>query len=396
MKRLKKMVLYILLIVCILGIGLSALAPHVPTPPKHVENIAELETYFNRLVDSGTPPSLSVAVVKDGEVVYQNAFGYADAPRGIKATPDTVYHWWSMTKIPTAIAIMQLQEQGKLNLDDEVTTYLPWFEVKGTFTEPIRIRHLLQHSSGLPDTMPAMIGWVHYDDEPRNQTELAKKFLPDFNTLKFEPGTQAAYSNFNYMLLGAVIEAVTRQPYETYITENILGPLGMSHTDFVYTASMVENEAVGTLPLVHFYTPLLPGLLDIKQLFRERDGKILWMNRIYIDATPPTGLIGSAPDVARLMNGYLSRFSSNGQQILPPESVAMLTNTAPLDERGLGWFIGESNGRRFVDHAGGGPGFATIMRLYTDSNLGIVILSNGTDLDRDALVELLAGLDWKK
>lgn len=69
-------------------------------------------------------------VVKDGEVVYSSAFGFADGPRNIKATPETVYHWWSMTKIPTAIAIIQLREQGELNLDDEVTTYLPWFEVK--------------------------------------------------------------------------------------------------------------------------------------------------------------------------------------------------------------------------------------------------------------------------
>src|SRR5689334_14582655 len=202
MKRIKKMLTYILLTVFILGFALYAFAPHVPTPPKQVENSTELEAYFNRLVESGNPPSLSVAVVKDGKVVYQKAFGYADAPRGIKATPDTVYHWWSMTKIPTAIAIMQLKERGQLDLDDEVAAYLPWFKVKdpSNTNTPIRIRHLLQHSSGLPDTMPAMIGWVHYDDEPRNQTDLAKKFLPDFNTLKFEPGTQASYSNFNYIL----------------------------------------------------------------------------------------------------------------------------------------------------------------------------------------------------
>jgi len=396
MKRIKKMLIIILLTILLAGVVMYAFAPHVPVTPKQVNDITELEAYLNRLVDSGNPPSLSVAVVKDGKVVYQKAFGYADAPRGIKATPDTVYHWWSMTKIPTAIAIMQLQEQGKLNLDDEVKAYLPWFEAQypSANSKPILIRDLLQHSSGLPDTMPAMIGWVHYDDESRNQTDLAKKFLPDFNTLKFEPGTQAAYSNYNFMLLGALIEAVTQQSYETYMTENILQPLGMSHTGFVYTPAMAENEAVGTLPLVHFYTPLLPSLLDTKQLFRERSGKILWMNRIYIDATPPTGLIGSAPDVARLMIGYLSRFSSTEQQILLPESVATLTYTPPLDDRGLGWLIGESNGRRFIDHAGGGPGFATIMRLYPDSNLGIVILSNGTDLDRERLIELLAGLDW--
>ena len=89
----------------------------------------ELESYLDRLVSSGNPPGLSLVVVKDGNIVYNNAFGYADGPNRVKADTDTVYHWWSMTKIPTAIAIMQLREQGKLDLDDAVTEYLPWFDV---------------------------------------------------------------------------------------------------------------------------------------------------------------------------------------------------------------------------------------------------------------------------
>lgn len=130
----------------------------------------------------------------------------------------------------------------------------------------ITIRNLLQHSSGLPDTVPAIIGWVHYDNATRNQTEVVKNHLPEFNTLKFEPSTKAVYSNFNYMVLGAIIESVSGQSYEEYITNNMLRPLGMSHTSFVYTPAMAEHEAVGTLPIVHFYTPLLPMLLDTNAL----------------------------------------------------------------------------------------------------------------------------------
>jgi CubicO group peptidase (beta-lactamase class C family) len=200
-----------------------------------------------------------------------------------------------MTKIPTAVAVMQLQEQGKLTLDDEVTEILPWFEVKyPSGTSPaITVRHLLQHSSGLPDPIPAMIGWVHYTNTAYDQTEVLKKYMPEFNTLQFEPGTQAVYSNLNYMVLGAVIEAVSGQKYETYITEQILQPLGMSQTSFVYLPAMAEHEAAGTLPVVHMYTPLLPTLLDLDALVRERDGKLLWLNRFSIEATPSTGLIGS-------------------------------------------------------------------------------------------------------
>jgi CubicO group peptidase (beta-lactamase class C family) len=388
----KKMLISLLVVLVFVSVGLYAFAPHAPASPKQVANKTELEAYLNKLVVSGNPPGLSVVVVRDGEVVYNNAFGFADGPRKVKATPDTVYHWWSMTKIPTAVAVMQLQEQGKLTLDNEVTEILPWFEVKyPSGTSPaITVRHLLQHSSGLPDPIPAMIGWVHYTNTAYDQTEVLKKYMPEFNTLQFEPGTQAVYSNLNYMVLGAVIEAVSGQKYETYITEQILQPLGMSQTSFVYLPAMAEHEAAGTLPVVHMYTPLLPTLLDPGALVRERDGKLLWLNRFSIEATPSTGLIGSAPDVAKFMMAYLN----DGESILSPESVSTLTDTAPIDGRGLGWAVGESSGERYIEHMGGGAGFATTMRIYPEAGLGIAILANGTDLDRAGLADLLRTMEY--
>ena len=126
----KKMLLSLFVVLVLLSVGLYAFAPHAPATPRQVLNKTELESYLNRLVASGNPPGLSVVVVRDGDVVYKNAFGLADGPHKVKATPETVYHWWSMTKIPTAIAILQLQEQGKLDLEDVVTKHLPWFDVR--------------------------------------------------------------------------------------------------------------------------------------------------------------------------------------------------------------------------------------------------------------------------
>lgn len=392
----KKMLLSIFVVLLVITAGLYAFAPHVPTVPKQIHSKAELEAYLNQLVTSGNPPGLSVVVVKNDKVVYINAFGYADGPQKIKATSETVYHWWSMTKIPTAVAIMQLQEQGRLHIDDLVTEHLPWFDVQypSANSPALTIRHLLQHSSGLPDTVPAMVGWVHYDDITPNQTAVLKKYLPDFNTLKFEPGTQAIYSNLNYMVLGAIIEAASGQTYESFIVENILQPLDMSQTNFVYSSTMAEQAAAGSLPVVHAYTPLLPALLDSKALIRERNGNLMWMNRFYIEATPSTGLIGPASDVAKFMLMYINHGTLDDKLILHPESVSVLTGTHPIDGRGLGWLVGESNSERYIDHAGGGAGFATIMRIYPDQNLGIAILANGTDLDREGLAELLKSLDW--
>ena len=110
------MILIVVVILLLLGASLYAFTPHPPATPKQVQSVTEIESYLTQLVASGNPPGLSAVVVKDGRIAYNRAFGFADAPRGIKATPNTVYHWWSMTKIPTAIAVMQLAEQGKLNL----------------------------------------------------------------------------------------------------------------------------------------------------------------------------------------------------------------------------------------------------------------------------------------
>ena len=390
------MIQIFLVLLIIGGASLYVLAPHPPATPKQVKGLTELEAYLNLLVKSGSPPGLSMVVVKEGKIVYNNAFGYADQPRNIKATPNTVYHWWSMTKIPTAVAIMQLQEQGKVDIDEPVKKYLPWFDViYPSAQDPvITIRNLLQHISGLPDTIPAMVGWVYYDDETPNQTEIVKRQLPKFNKLKFKPGSKAVYSNLNYMVLGAVIESVSGQSYRAYIIQNILQPLDMSHTDFVYTPEMANYEAAGTLPISHVYTALLPTILDPRELIRERQGKFLWLNRVYIDATPSTGLIGSAPDMARLIIAYLNLGSLDGKSILSPESISLLTNTKPIDGHGLGWFVYESKNEHYLEHAGGGPGFATTMRLYPDTGLGIAILSNGTDLDREGLVDLFSQLEW--
>lgn len=396
MKKSLKSILSVIIVFLILAGGLYAFAPHPPGVPKEVANRGELESYLSQLVASGSPPGLSVVVVKDGEIVYNRAFGYADGPRQIAATPETVYHWWSMTKIPTAIAILQLQEKGLLTLDDTVASHLPWFDV--TYPEAdsstITLRHLLQHSSGLPDTVPAMIGWVHSDDNGRDQTGLVKKFLPQYNKLNFKPGEKAVYSNLNYMVLGAVIEAVSGQAYESYISENILQPLGMTQTGFVYSASMAEHEAVGTLPVVHFYTPMMPALLDTNAVIRERQGKFFWFKRIYIDATPSTGLIGPSSDVARFMAAYLNDGELDGASLLTPETIDMMTHVKPLDGYGLGWAVSETAADFYLEHIGGGPGFATVMRLYPEKDLGIAILANGTDLDRSGLADLLAGMEW--
>lgn len=181
----------IIAVVTIAGVGLYILKPRAPRPPRVIDSVADLESYLECVVKAQHPPGLSVAVVKDGHIIYARGFGIADRFENAKATSDSVYHWWSMTKIPTALAIPQLHERGLIDIDDAVDKYLP-----------------------------------------------------------FKPGSETRYSNWGYMILGAIVEAVAGQAYEDYVVDNILRPLDMDNTNFVYTSTMADNEAMTTNNLV--------------------------------------------------------------------------------------------------------------------------------------------------
>jgi CubicO group peptidase (beta-lactamase class C family) len=394
------------LVLTVVAIGVAAFRPRPPQPPARVADIAGLEAYLDQIVRFGRPPGLSLAIVKAGRVVYQKGFGFADGPRRIPARPDTVYRWWSMTKIPTAIAILQLREQGRLSLGDPVAKYLPFFSVHypSPASPVVTVRHLLNHSSGLPDLGLGLVRYVHREDEPPvNQTAFAEKVLPGCATLAFEPGSRAAYSNLGYILLGAIVESVTGQRYEDYVREHILAPLRMAHTDFVYTQALRPHAAAGSQPLLARWTPLLPLVVkDWGAFEREVDGGHIWFNTLYTDYTPSTGLIGDAPDVTRLMLAYLNDGEWEGQRILTAEGVSMMTHADrtssavaafPDHRQGLGWVVA-CGCRECLEHQGGGPGFGTAFRVYPREGLGIVVLTNDMTTDTRAILRLAADLRW--
>lgn len=383
--------------------------PKILQPPDAVQNIAEFEAYLEGLVDSGSPPGLSLVVVKNDSLVYSKGFGWADAPRKIKATPESVYHWWSITKIPTAIAILQLQEQGKLRLEDSVSEYLPFFEVEypSVKRNKITIEHLLNHSSGLPDVAGLKLTkWVHRDGEPAvDQTAFIEQILPDYSKLRFEPGDDTAYTNIGYMLLGAIIEKVSGMNYRDYIRKHLLEPLEMTQTDFVYTDAMKGMEAVGSHPSYSFMSPLLH--LTMGSYIRETSDNHIWMERVYTDYEPPSALIGSAQDASRLVRAYLNKGALNGQRILSEKSIDFMTNSGHVAEandegvyffrRGIGWHVFKEKSGYKLEHTGGGPGFFTIMQVYPSDDLGLVLFCNDVTVEKYGwkILQLAASLNWE-
>ena len=418
-KALRIMGIIVAVLVVLVGVGYLALIPKPLKPPRAVSNLAELEAYLDDLTkhNPDSPAGLSLVVVKDGEIAYQRGFGMADGPRNISTTADTVYNIWSMVKPMSAVAVLQLHEQGLLDIDDPVADYLPFFKVQypSESSETITIRHLLNHSSGLRNNVPEIIGWIHFDGDPEwNQTELIQEKLPDYAELDYEPGLEGIYTNVGYMVLTALVEAVSGQTYQQYMIDHVFKPLEMNDTSWTYDEATIDREAAGSHPSVDIQTVLLlPLVMDKDQrdaLIREKRDGVVWFNRVYTDQKGPTGPITSATDIARFLMAYLNGGELDGQRILSVESVAMLTHEGHIlpgntpeaadfkdyDEmyQGLGWAYVVEDGDFFIGHSGGGPGFAANMRLYPERGLGMVVLANGGYLASEEIFDLVAGLDW--
>jgi CubicO group peptidase (beta-lactamase class C family) len=402
-------VIVLALIALVVG---TLLRPKPPRPPTTVTSVADLEAYLNALTAFGTPPGISLVVVKDGRVVYQRGFGLADGPKQLAATAETSYGWWSMTKLVTAAAILQLQEDGKLNIDDPVANYVPFFTVTypSATSRPVTIRDLLNHSAGLPNNAPALVGWIHHAGQPPlDQTAYLAQILPDYARLAFEPGDYGEYTNVGYMVLGAVIEAASGESYTDYVREHLLRPLGMHCTDFVFTAEACAPAATASHPWVSLESVALPFL--VKQwgsYVRETTDGRMWLKPFYANSAPPTGLIGPATDARRFVSAILNGGELDGQRILAPETVRMMIHDSHMPGRGgegdtypgmhygLGWHVVPEQGRLRIQHRGGGPGFGSEMRLYPDEGLGMVVMANDTTYDRDAILDLVAQLDWSR
>jgi CubicO group peptidase (beta-lactamase class C family) len=384
-----------------------------PRPQSVADNgaaeLPDAEQFLEALVEADAPPGLTALVVKDGELLYARGFGYADGPRGVPATPDTIYRWWSITKVFTAVAVMQLVDEGRLELDDPVARYVPDFAptLRDAPMTGITVRQLLSHSSGLPDAGMEILGWLHFEGDPAlNQTEFVRKMLPDYSRLASAPSTEGRYTNIGYMVLSAVIESVSGERYEDYVTAHILAPLGMDRTGFDYPKLEAAEVAVGSHP-VDIMTVPASVAIDMKRAVRERHESRLWFERVYPDQSGPSGLIGPASDMARFMAAMLAGGVLDGTRILSEASANAMARSV-IDARvspapgngfdfGLGWFVHDGAGRESLSHGGQGMGMSSLMTLYPEESLGILVVGNSTYLGRDfgaSAVASLAAVDW--
>ena len=292
---------------------------------------------------------------------------------------------------------MILVDQGRLDLDAPVGDYL---DVWPPTFAAARVRDLFRHSSGLSNPLP--LRWVHLagDSRPDQHVFLAR-LLARQRKPKFEAGSRAAYTNVGFLALGEVIAAVGGEPYVTWVSRNLLSPLGMDTTAFSWADVADRPAATGYVRLATPMTPLLKWFLPNGLVGRRSAGYVA-LNRFEVDGAAYGGLIGPVTDAARLAALHLAGGTLNGVAVLSSDAVAEMARVTtpgkPYD-LGLGWFRHRSAGDpSHIEHLGGGAGFWNVIRLYPDRNMGVVIMSNTTrrwGLERlaDRIVEI-PWSDW--
>ena len=342
-------------------------------------------------------PGLSIAVVKGERLVWARGFGIADLTTSTRATPQSSYLWFSMTKIATATAAVRLAEEGKLDLDAPADEYYRGFKVVSQPT-PVSVRHLLNHSSGLANPVP--IRWVYPAPGPvPGRRAFVERLLGKNRKVRFVPGERASYSNLGYLVLGEVISEVSDMGYEDYVREQILLPLGMTRTGFSYPRTGRE-AATGYHPLRPLLTPIFRAALP-GGVVGPRQGKYVAFNPFYVKGPAYGGLIGSVEEAARLLLLHLNCGQVGETRLLSAESVAEMQRTISRGGKrdfGLGWFRPVEARQKhpaFVEHLGGGAGFWNVMRLYPEESLGIVLMGNTTSYDHETILDAAVRLAWE-
>lgn len=334
-------------------------------------------------------PGLAVVVASSDEVLTERGFGLADRASGTAMTPDTLCNWFSMTKLVTATAVVQLAERGALDLDAPVDRYYAPFGAMrpSARAQQATVRNLLSHSAGVANPLP--LRWVHLANEAGpSAPELVERLVSKHRRLRFDPGSKAAYTNLGYLVLGEVVARAAGQPFPDYVRTNVLAPLGMTSTDFV----AVDDDRWAT-PYQRRRTALstLLPLLIPRTIIGDRDDRFVALHHFYVDGAAYGGLVGPATDAIRFARAHLGGGELDGVRILSEQScraMQMIVARGRKLEVGLGWFRRDAApGADFVEHLGGGAGFWSCLRIFPTRDRAVVVMGNATTYDHDAVVD---------
>jgi CubicO group peptidase (beta-lactamase class C family) len=320
-----------------------------------------VDDYINAEMARQQVPGLALVIMRHGQLVRAQCYGFANLEHHVPVHPDTLFQTGAVGKQFTAVAVMLLVEDGKLRLDESIRTYLP--DAPRTWA-PITLRHLLNHTSGLPTNPDGDLRREYTDDEL-----LKGIYRQEPN---FPPGTRWSYSNNAYVTLGILIKKVSGEFYADLLARRVFALLGMQTARQIDDRAVMPNRAAG---------------------YQLSDGKLRnqeWVSRT-ANSTADGSLYLSALDYARWEAGVF------GRKILKPESWAEIARPARLASgrtypAGFGWFLERSAGQEVWRHSGGWQGFKTFIVRYLGDELTLVALANSDSARPISIVRHVAGM----
>ncbi|MDA8105109.1 MAG: serine hydrolase [Nitrospiraceae bacterium] len=335
--------------------------------------------HVSKLMEELTPsdgPGIQYIIVDKDSVIFQCSSGLSDIQNRTPLRMNHTMAAFSMTKTITAIAILQLVERGIINLDDKVNRY-----IEHPYNPDITIRHLLNHTSGIPNPIP--LKWVHLanNDDKFNEGAALAHVLRENPKSNNVPGENYAYSNIGYWLLGKVIEAVTEQQYQAYVKQNIFKPLKLGPAEIDFKINDPSHHAKGYLAKYSFMN-FFKSFVTNSEVWGEYEGSWLHIENVYLNGPSFGGVIGSAKAFSRILQDLLSDESilirENTKQLLYESEKTNSDKPIPMT---LGWHVGDLNGLRYFYKEGGGAGFHSEMRIYPSVGFASVIMTNRTSFN---------------
>jgi CubicO group peptidase (beta-lactamase class C family) len=342
------------------GIG-AAIAPPAAPSSSHALTAEDLKAFFDGLVPyaihRGDIAGATFSVVKDGHLIFANGYGYADLKSKKPVIADqTLFRPGSTSKLFTWTAVMQLVEEGKLDLDKDVNAYLD-FKIPEKFGKPITLRNIMTHTAGFEEVVTDTL--IARPEQLYPLHDYLVNHMPD---RIFPPGQVVAYSNYATTIAGYIVQRVSGEPFEAYIENHIFKPLGMANSTFRQPPppALMKNVATG---------------------YRTAsDGKPIPFETV--EPAPAGSLSSTATDMARFMLAHLNGGTLDGARILKPETVAMMHSRnyalAPRLMNGfdLGFYEENRNGHRIIGHGGDLEGFHSDFHLITDAGVGLYMSFN--------------------
>ncbi|MCL2072640.1 MAG: beta-lactamase family protein [Marinilabiliaceae bacterium] len=362
-------------------IGITSIVLIYSFLDKKINDMTNVEQILTNEIESGKSPSVQYYIFDSENIIKSFQLGYADISKQRQTDRNTTYNAFSVTKTFTALAVMQLAECGKIDLNKPIIDYLSDFQ----YGTEITIKQLLNHTAGIPNPIP--LSWIHLDSE-QNSFDRNQFFKPVFdknNKIKSKPDEKFSYSNLGYIILGQLIESVSGKTYEEYVFEFIIQKLPISPADLTFTISDNENHAIGYHKKMSFSNLMLGFFIDKSKFMEKAEGKWRPFKTFYVNGAPYGGLIGKPTAFIT----YIQELLKENNALISNEYKQLLFQENKNTRMCLSWFAGELEGNKYFAHAGGGGGYYCEIRIYPDIKIGSVIFFNRTGMSDERFLDKL-------